>query len=105
MREGGLEWMAEMCRTMMTPALAVTTTRERPMRFAGTAVFLVCAWCFPILGAAQDAVEINKIADTMVLMLGRWPQRSGNRRRQRRRRSVAAFSRCHREPQGRVQGQ
>jgi hypothetical protein len=44
---------------------------EAAMRFARLAFFLVCAWCSPILGAAQDAAEIDKIADTMVrLCLG-----------------------------------
>jgi hypothetical protein len=35
------------------------------MRFAGFALFLVCAW-WPVLGAAQDAAETERIADTMV---------------------------------------
>jgi hypothetical protein len=35
------------------------------MRFAGFALFIVCAW-WPALGAAQDAAEIDKVADTMV---------------------------------------
>ena len=35
------------------------------MRFFSLALFLVCAW-WPTLGAAQDAVETGKIADTMV---------------------------------------
>jgi hypothetical protein len=44
--------------------------RIRVMRFLGVAFFLACAW-WPILGAAQDAAEIDKIADTMVrLCLG-----------------------------------
>jgi hypothetical protein len=35
------------------------------LRFAGFALFAVCAW-WPVLGAAQDAGETDKIADTMV---------------------------------------
>lgn len=35
------------------------------MRFAGFALLAVCAW-WPVLGAAQDAGETDKIADTMV---------------------------------------
>ena len=35
------------------------------MRFAGLALLTVCAW-WPVLGAAQNAAEIDKIADTMV---------------------------------------
>jgi hypothetical protein len=40
------------------------------MRFASLALLLVCAW-WPMVGAAQDAAEVEKIADTMVrLCLG-----------------------------------
>jgi hypothetical protein len=35
------------------------------MRFARFVLLAVCAW-WPVLGAAQDAVVIDKIADTMV---------------------------------------
>lgn len=35
------------------------------MRFLSLAAFIVCA-SWPIVGAAQDAAEINRIADTMV---------------------------------------
>ena len=35
------------------------------MRFAGLALLTVCAW-WPVLGAAQNAAETEKIADTMV---------------------------------------
>jgi hypothetical protein len=35
------------------------------MRFTGLAVLTMCAW-WPVLGAAQNAAEIDKIADTMV---------------------------------------
>jgi hypothetical protein len=34
------------------------------MRFAGFVLLLVCAW--PVLGAPQNAAEIDKIANTMV---------------------------------------
>jgi hypothetical protein len=47
----------------------VRLTRARierlAMRFAGVALLAVCAW-WPVLGAAQDAVETEKIADLMV---------------------------------------
>jgi hypothetical protein len=35
------------------------------MRFSGLATFFACAW-WPIVGAAQDTAQIDKIADTMV---------------------------------------
>jgi hypothetical protein len=35
------------------------------MRFSGLAAFFACAW-WPIVGAAQDTAQIDKIADTMV---------------------------------------
>jgi hypothetical protein len=45
--------------------MTVVTMRIRAMRFLGVAVFMACVW-WPTLGAAQDAAEINGIADTMV---------------------------------------
>lgn len=46
------------------------TMHIRIIRFRGVAIFATCPW-WPILGAAQDSAEINKIADTMVrLCLG-----------------------------------
>jgi len=35
------------------------------MRFAGWALLMVCAW-WPVLGAAQNTIETEKIADLMV---------------------------------------
>ena len=46
------------------------TMHIRIIRFLGVAFFVACPW-WPILGAAQDTAEIDKIADTMVrLCLG-----------------------------------
>lgn len=35
------------------------------MRIAGLLLSALCAW-WPVLGAAQDTADTNKIADTMV---------------------------------------
>jgi hypothetical protein len=45
--------------------IAVFGSGRLAMRFAGLVILLVCAW-WPVLGAAQNAVEIDKVADTMV---------------------------------------
>src|SRR5689334_10183565 len=39
--------------------------RRRRMRLSSV-FFLACAWSWPIVGAAQDARETERIADTMV---------------------------------------